>query len=54
MDTSSNVIGTGVYFLSKYPEVQKKIREEINEKVKNLEDLTWDKLNELDYLYAFI
>lgn len=54
VDTSSTLISSSYFYLAAYPEVTKKIREEIAAHWKLGQPLTMDIINKLDYLHAFL
>ncbi|GMT21589.1 hypothetical protein PFISCL1PPCAC_12886 [Pristionchus fissidentatus] len=53
-DTTSNSLAYTTHFLANYPEVQKKLVEEINDFLLKNETLELDKLNDLKYMEAVI
>nr|AAL67906.1 cytochrome P450 monooxygenase pc-2 [Phanerodontia chrysosporium] len=53
-DTTGGTLTSAVYFLSQYPEVLRRLREEILEKVGPTRRPTYDDIREMKYLRAFI
>nr|BAL05110.1 cytochrome P450 [Phanerodontia chrysosporium] len=53
-DTTAGTLTSAVYFLSQYPEVLRRLREEILEKVGPTRRPTYDDIREMKYLRAFI
>ena len=53
IDTTSNSLAMAQYFLSIYPEIQKRLREELNEALKPGEKVTREHIMSLKYLNAF-
>lgn len=53
-ETTSNSLSFGLYCLAKYPEVQEKLYAEIMEKVGKDGEITFKKVQEMEYLFAVI
>jgi len=53
-DTTSSAISWTLYHLAKYPEMQRKCREEVMSIVKESDDFEWGDLSKLEYLTMFI
>ncbi|XP_037812133.1 LOW QUALITY PROTEIN: probable cytochrome P450 6t3 [Lucilia sericata] len=53
-ETSSSVIGFILYELSKYPEIQQRLRSELNEAFSGEKCLSYEKLQELSYLHGVV
>ncbi|KAL4481932.1 hypothetical protein ABPG74_008021 [Tetrahymena malaccensis] len=53
MDTTANQTGICLWILAKYPDIQKKVREEINLVVNDFDQLKHEDLSKLDYFNAF-
>ncbi|KAL4472921.1 hypothetical protein ABPG72_007798 [Tetrahymena utriculariae] len=53
MDTTANQTGICLWILAKYPELQQKIRAEIDSVIKTFDDLKHEDLNKLEYFNAF-
>lgn len=62
MDTCGNVLSTGIWYLGKYPEVQKELQQEIDKFLPEVEsfeevdkfEVSYEDLNKLKYLNSFI
>ena len=54
LDTTSSTLTFVMHFLLKYPELQEKIREEINEVMGNSEKVTFEHVQEMKYMEKFI
>jgi len=53
-DTSSRMLTAALYFLQTYPDVKEKLTEEILKVIKTEEEITKDKLEEIEYLSYFV
>nr|ABY59973.1 cytochrome P450 monooxygenase CYP5008A2 [Tetrahymena thermophila] len=53
MDTTANQTGICLWLLAKYPEIQKRVSDEINQAVNNFDQLKHEDLSKLDYFNAF-
>ncbi|KAK3748430.1 hypothetical protein QZH41_017300 [Actinostola sp. cb2023] len=53
-ETTSTSMSWTLYELAKHPEIQDKIRKEIKDVLKDDDDLTWNKLEQLEYLGCVI
>lgn len=53
-ETSALLLTSAVYYLYKYPHVLKKLREEVDEKMGDLKDVTLDSLVNLEYMAAYL
>lgn len=53
MDTTANQTGICLWILAKHPEIQQKIRNEIDSVISTFDDLKHEDLNKLEYFNAF-
>ena len=53
-DTTANLLALAHYFLSEYPEVQEKAREEARKHIGVSQEIKYDQLSKLDYLTAIL
>lgn len=53
-DTTSNLVTCSMYYLSQHPEVLKKVKEEVEREFTDVENLTIENLNRMDYTTAFL
>ena len=53
-DTTANLLALAHYFLSEYPEVQEKAREEVKKYIGVSQEIKYDQLSKLDYLTAIL
>ncbi|KAK3748420.1 hypothetical protein QZH41_005763 [Actinostola sp. cb2023] len=53
-ETTSTSMSWTLYELAKHPEIQDKIRKEIKDVLKDYDDLTWSKVEQLEYLGCVI
>ena len=54
LDTTSSTLTYAMHFLLKYPELQEKVRDEINEVVGSSDKITFDHIQEMKYMEKFI
>ena len=54
LDTTSSTLTFAMHFLLKYPELQDKVRDEINEVVGSSDEITFEHIQEMKYLEKFI
>ena len=54
LDTTSSTLTYAMHFLLKYPELQEKVRDEINEVVGSSDKITFEHIQEMKYLEKFI
>ena len=53
-DTTSHLVNSAIYFLWKYKEVYQKVKEEVDREFENMEDLSMEKINKMEYMNAFL
>ena len=53
-DTTSHLVGSAIYFLSKYPEIHQKVKAEADKELSDLDNLTIEDLNRMNYTTAVL
>lgn len=53
-DTTSSAISWAVYNLAMHPDLQEKCRDEVQNLLRDKEDVEWDVINKLEYLTMFV
>jgi len=53
-DTTSHLLGSAVYFLSKNPSILKKVKEEIDSVFSDMSNVDIENINKMDYTQAFL